>query len=124
MDPIPVEALRQEIRETMQDWGAEIRREPERFDNCFYQSFIVLSYCRMWHDWHRGAIGSKRDGAEWAKARLDSRWHGLIDRTWGERPNPEITVRQPADPRDFASTLRFVEVVLQAVNRDAAASAA
>jgi hypothetical protein len=50
VDPIPVEALRQEIVDTIRDWGQEILAETERFNNRFYQTFIVLSYCRMLHD--------------------------------------------------------------------------
>jgi predicted nucleotidyltransferase len=114
VDPIPVEILRQEIRETMNDWGQEILSDPERFNNRFYQSFIVLSYCRMLHDLYGGRVGSKRAGAEWAKANLDPSWAGLIDRTWDGRPNPAVSVRQPADPADFARTLEFVRYVIRA----------
>ena len=108
IDPIPIEALRQEILETLHRWGQEILDDPRPFNNRFYQSFIVLSYCRMLHSLHTGTIGSKRTGAEWAKAALDPSWAALIDRTWGGRPNPELSVRQPADPADFTRTLEFI----------------
>lgn len=94
------------------DWGNEILAQPERFNNRFYQGLIVLSYCRMWHDYLAGTIGSKRTGAEWAKARLAPRWWGLIDRAWATRPAPEVSVRQPADPEDFAETLELVRYVI------------
>ena len=116
VDPIPVEALRQEILETIHNWGHQILAEPERYNNRFYQSFIVLSYCRMLHDLQAGSIGSKRTGAEWAKANLDTSWAGLIDRTWAGRPNPERSVRQPADPQDFQSTLAFVGYCIEMSN--------
>jgi hypothetical protein len=114
VDPIPAGLLRREILETIGDWGREILTEPERFDNRFYQSFIVLSYCRMLHDLHNGCIQSKRAGAEWAKVVLDSSWSGLIDRAWGGRPNPSLAVRQPADPADFEKTLAFVRYAIDA----------
>lgn len=117
VDPIPVGVLRREIRETMRDWGREILSEPERFDNRFYQSFIVLTYCRMLYDLHRGSIGSKREGAEWAKATLDSCWAQLIDGAWDGRPNPSVSIRQPADPADFAKTLKFVEYAISTTAR-------
>jgi hypothetical protein len=120
IDPIPVEALRQEILATIHDWGHEILAEPERFNNRFYQSFIVLSYCRMLHDLDKGGVGSKRAGAEWAKATLDPSWAGLIDRTWDGRPNPSLSVRQPADPQDFGRTLEFVRYVIEASTQYAA----
>lgn len=108
VDPIPVQALRKEIMAIIGDWGEQILAEPEQIDNRFYQSFAVLHYCRMLHDLHTGSIGSKRAGAEWAKATMDQSWTGLIDRAWGGRPDPATSVREPADPADLRSTLEFV----------------
>ncbi len=107
VDPIPIETLRKAIMATIHDWGQVILADPEHFNNRFYQSFIVLSYCRMLHDLVEGVPGSKRAGAEWAKTHLDSSWIGLIDRTWAGRPTPEIP--RPADAKDFQYTLKFVE---------------
>lgn len=112
VDPIPVKLLRMEILDVITDWGQEILDHPENYNNRFYQTFIVLSYCRMLHDLRAGSPGSKRIGAEWAKANLDPVWIGLIDRTWSGRPNPEVSVRTPADPDDFRDTLKFVEYVI------------
>jgi hypothetical protein len=112
VDPVPAEVLRREILTTMRDWGREILKDPERFSNRFYQGFIVLSYCRMLHDLRAGRVGSKRAGAEWAKATLDPSWAGLIDRSWDTRPNPALAVRQNADPEEFARTLDFVRHVI------------
>jgi hypothetical protein len=114
VDPIPVEALRQEIMQTISGWGQEILAESEHFNNRFYQTFIVLNYCRMLHDLHTGFPGSKRAGAEWAKATLDPSWARLIARAWDGRPNPALSVRQPADPADFRSTLEFVKYAIRA----------
>jgi len=112
IDPIPVEKLRAEILATMNKWGQEILDNPDNFRNNFYQSFIVLSYCRMLHDLRRGLPGSKLAGAEWAKANLDPSWKGLIDRTWPRRINPSLSIRQPADPGDFEATLKFIKYVI------------
>lgn len=112
VDPVPEEVLRREISETIRDWGRQILAEPGHYANHFYQSFIVLSYCRMLHSLHTGRIESKRAGAEWAKANLDSSWAGLIDRTWAGRPAPEVSVRRPADPADFQSTLELVRYII------------
>jgi hypothetical protein len=117
VDPIPTELLRQDILDDMRGWGHEILTEPERFNNRFYQGFIVLNYCRMLHDLHTGRVGSKRAGAEWAKAALDPSWSGLVDRAWDCRPNPALSVRQPADPEEFDRTLEFVRHVIEASPR-------
>jgi predicted nucleotidyltransferase len=119
--PIPVEALRQEILAVINDWGKEILAEPERINNRFYQTFAVLSYCRMLHDLHAGTVGSKRAGAAWAKDNLDLAWSELIDRAWDGRPNPALSVRQPADPADLDRTLAFIKEVMRASNEFAEA---
>lgn len=36
-----------------------------------------------------------------------------IERSWAARPFPEVTVRQPADPRDLQRTLEFVRYCLK-----------
>jgi hypothetical protein len=115
VDPVPDEVLRNEILATMRDWGQEILTEPERFSNRFYQAFIVLSYCRMLHDLHKGRVQSKRAGAEWAKVNLDPAWVGLIDRAWDGRPDPASKVREPADPSEFERTLEFVRYVIDLI---------
>jgi Aminoglycoside adenylyltransferase, C-terminal domain len=120
VDPIPVATLRQEIMQTISAWGQEILAKTAHFSNRFYQTFIVLSYCRMLHDLQNGFVGSKRAGAEWAKGTLDPSWAGLIDRAWYGRPNPALSVRQPADPADFKRTLEFVEYAVRASMKYAA----
>jgi predicted nucleotidyltransferase len=112
VDAITVTALRREIYATMRDWGAYILAHPDEYNNRFYQTYLVLNYCRMLHDLRNGEPGSKRAGANWAKATLDPSWRGLIDRTWAGRPKPEISVRQPADPVDFQATLEFLRCII------------
>lgn len=121
VDPIPVAALRQEIVQNMNAWWRQIMADPETINNRFYQTFAVLHYCRVLHDLHTGFPGSKRAGAEWAKATLDPSWAGLIDRAWDGRPNPALSVRQPADPQDLKRTLEFIPYIIQASTQVAAA---
>jgi hypothetical protein len=113
VDPIPVDVLRRDIYSEITGWGNEILSNPERFNNRFYQSFIVLCYCKMLRDLINGTVESKRAGAEWAKRNLDPSWSGLIDRTWAGRPNPAVSVRQPADVSDFRLTLQFVREAIR-----------
>ncbi|GAC1379465.1 MAG: hypothetical protein NVS4B7_08930 [Ktedonobacteraceae bacterium] len=108
VDPIPVKILREKIIATIYGWGQEILNNPEHFNNRFYQGFIVLNYCRMLHDLHRGFLGSKLAGAEWAKVNLDPSWKGLIDRAWNGRDDAAVSSRQRADPQDFKATLQFI----------------
>ncbi len=116
IDPISVKLLRNEISAVITGWGQNIIDHPDRYNNRFYQSFIVLSYCRMLHDLYQGFPGSKQAGARWAKNNLDPSWSDLIDRTWDARPNPSISVRQPADAEDFEKTLNFVKYMINESN--------
>ena len=93
-----------------------ILSHPDDYNNRFYQGFIVLNYCRMLHDLQRVSPGSKLAGAQWAKAKLDPFWNGLIDRSWNGRPDPAVSVRQPADPNDFQETLEFINYCRSKVN--------
>ncbi len=112
LDPIDENDLRREIFQTVVEWGQEILAEQSRYNNRFYQGFILLSYCRMWHDLHCGCISSKRTGTEWAKQRLDTSWHDLIDKSWLTRVNPATTSRQPADSDDFRRTMEFMTLIM------------
>jgi hypothetical protein len=115
VDPISPEELCAEIRDTMREWGGQILGDPEHYENRFYQGFIVLSYCRMLHSLAIQSVASKRAGAEWARAKLDARWQGLIERSWATRPVPEVSVGTPPDPQDFTATLEFVRYALQRI---------
>ena len=120
IDPISVGVLRQAILDSINGSGEQILANSRQYQNRFYQSFIVLQYCRKLHDLHVGAAGSKRAGAEWAKKNMDQSWSGLVDRAWAGRPNPAMSVRQPADEADFKSTLEFVKEVMRLANEFAA----
>jgi predicted nucleotidyltransferase len=112
IETVMPEELKQEVRNTMREWGEELIAAPDQMNNRWYQPFAVLSYCRMLHTLDTGRVESKRAGAEWAKASLDSRWTGLIERAWNERPNPSLKVRQSADLTDFYSTVEFIRYAI------------
>jgi hypothetical protein len=57
VQPIPVNVLRREIVDTIKNWGQQILADQEKYNNRFYQGFIVLSYCRMFHDLQTGRPG-------------------------------------------------------------------
>lgn len=115
IDPIDVQSMCREIWTVINEWGQEILDDPQRYNNRFYQGFIVLSFCRMLHSLQTGIIESKVVGAAWAKRNLDPSWSGLIDGAWAGRPNPAVSVHQPADPEDFANTLKFIQCCIEEI---------
>lgn len=122
INSIPVEAFRSSILESMYHWGEQIIANPEEINNRFYQCFAVLHYCRLLHDLYTGVPGSKRAGAEWAKANLDPCWSDLIDQAWGGRPVPEVSVRTPAEPADLVRTVDFVQCIINTSKKCSQAS--
>lgn len=117
LEPIAAGALRQEMYERLQQFGRRILERPSDWSNRFYQGFIVLNFCRVLHDIHRGYPGSKRAGAAWAKEHLGPRWRALIDGAWQCRPDPAWQVRQPADPEAYAMALTLVEHIMELSTR-------
>jgi len=121
IDAIPVGVLRRAILKSINESGQSILANPAPYNNRFYQTFVVLHFCRKLHNLHTGVVGSKRAGAEWAKNHLGQSWVDLIDRAWGGRPNPSVSIRQPADEADFKNTPELVEKVKRAAVEFAAA---
>lgn len=101
----------------MREWGRDLLADPNRMDTGWYQPFVVLSYCRMLQTLETGRIESKRAGADWDQARLGPHWAGLIERAWEGRRNPDLMVRQKADPEDLQATIEFVRRALGLTTR-------
>ena len=112
IDAVSVDELRTEVLSTMHDWAQQIFADPEKMNNRWYQPFAVLTYCRMLQTLQTGRVESKPAAVRWAKASLESRWIGLIQRAWEERPDPSLKVKQKASPDDFNSTLEFIRYAL------------
>jgi predicted nucleotidyltransferase len=110
---IATDDLRREIKNTLVGWGKQLLEGPENYKNRFYQSYLVLNYCRMLHDLYEGRVDSKLAGVKWAKVNLDPRWIELIDFCWKERQDSTISVAQPANPEVFPQSLEFVAYAVE-----------
>ena len=112
IDPIPADALQQEVLQTMHDWGHEILNGQYKIENRWAQPFAALSYGRMLHTLDTGQIHSKPAAVRWAKTNLDGRWAELLERAWQERPFPTQKANQLANPDERALTLAFIRYAL------------
>jgi len=52
---------------------------------------------------------------EWGKKNLDSKWHDLIDYSWNERKDENISILQPANHKRWEETLEFAKYILRKV---------
>ena len=113
VEPTVPDELCREVAGVMQEWGAEISENPQLLENRWYQPYAVVTYCRMLYTVQSGIIISKPGAVRWGQEQLDSRWSGLIERAWLERPDPSLKSKQQADPIEARETLEFVWYVLE-----------
>jgi predicted nucleotidyltransferase len=89
IDPISPAELRQAMLELLPEWLAPMLENPPRVRTRGYQSFIVLSTCRILYTIQHGDVLSKRAAALWGEKALDRRWRPLIRGAWIGRQNHE-----------------------------------
>lgn len=111
--PIPREALETEVRQTLRDWGRSILNDPEEMTQRWYQSFAVLSLCRMAQTLETGEIKSKRAGVVWAGTNIDPRWHALIAQAWSERARATEASHRRADDELLSRTRKFLVYMME-----------
>lgn len=114
IDPVSAEDLRQAMRPILFDWYAHFLEKPVPFDSRGYQSYTVLSLCRILYTLETGQVISKQSAAEWAKQALDPRWRPLIDRALLGRQNPSLA----PEPQDVRETLAMIRFTLDLQKRD------
>jgi predicted nucleotidyltransferase len=111
IDPISPDDLRQAIIDMWPIWVTPILADPSIISKRGYQSFFVLSVCRVFYTLKYGEIISKKVAAEWAKENLDKRWIPLIERAWKGRQNPSLD----ATSEDINGTLDMMRFTLQQI---------
>lgn len=114
IDPVPPGELRDAMRTILRKWWAGFLGErAPRLQNRGYQSYAVLSMCRILYTLETGAVASKRAAADRAKTFLSADRGRLIDRAWDGRRHPG----DPARAEDVAETQEFIRETLQAADR-------
>ncbi|HET9912368.1 MAG TPA: aminoglycoside adenylyltransferase domain-containing protein, partial [Anaerolineales bacterium] len=108
VDPVLPDDLRQAIAKVLPFWFDPIFSNPSEIRKRGYQSFFVLSLCRMLYTLKYGKILPKLAAAEWGKEHLDPRWQPLIERALLGRQNPGVE----ADPEDIRETLEMMHYTL------------
>jgi hypothetical protein len=113
LDPVSPDDLRRAMLSILRGWATQILNHPNKINSRGYQSYVVLSLCRILYTLQFGDVVSKPVSARWAKETLDGQWVSLIDRAWEGRHHPEAS----ADPEDINGTLEFIRFTLEYSHR-------
>jgi predicted nucleotidyltransferase len=109
VEPVRPGELRQAARANVEDWLAPLLDEPEELHHYGYQSYCVLTMCRLLYTLETDATTSKQAAARWAKERLEPRWAALIERAWIDRQNPQSEI----PPDNIRGTLELICYILE-----------
>ena len=108
IDPVSRDELRQAVIGVLPLWADPILKDPSQISARGYQSYCVLSLCRMLYTLQEKDILSKRAAAKWALRFLDARWKPLIERAIVGRQTSWLQ----ADEEDINETLEMMRFVL------------
>jgi hypothetical protein len=119
IDPVSADDLRQVMRGVLDEWGVRLLGLPSLMNTRGYQSYVVLTLCRILYTLQHGNIASKKVAARWAQTELDEAWVGLIERAWADRQHPEGA---PA-PDNVLLTLKLIKHTIVTANPSKGSSA-
>jgi hypothetical protein len=109
VEPVSSEDLKQATLANLPGWAEPLLRNPAELAYRGYQSYTVLTLCRMLYTLEYAAIASKLVAARWAQAGLGKPFAGLIERAWLGRHNPA----ENASPEDMKGTQDFIRFTLE-----------
>ena len=109
IDPVAPDDLRQAMLKILQGWAAQILDDPAQLKRRGYQSYTVLSLCRILYTLENGGVVSKSAAARWAQETLGERWAPLIEQSWEGRHHPELEASAEA----VNGTLEFIRYSLE-----------
>jgi hypothetical protein len=109
IDPVAPKELQNAMRTILRKWWAGFLDDrSDRLRNRGYQSYAVLSMCRILYTLQTGSVASKRAASDWARQFLSAERTRLIDRAWDGRHHPGLQ----AAPEDIAQTQDFIRETL------------
>ena len=108
IDHVSSDDLKRAIVDIMNGWIKGFLNNSGVLESSGYQSYTVLTLCRILYTFKHGTIVSKPVAADWAKEYLDAQWKSLIERAWIGRQNPSI----PADQEDIKATQEMIKYAL------------
>lgn len=109
IDPVTPRELKQAMLPALNGWAAHILDHPKEIRHRGYQSYTVLTLCRILYTLQFGDVASKPKSASWVKETTGEKWQTLIDHAWEGRHYPQM----PADRENIRQTLDFIKYTLE-----------
>ena len=109
IEHVSPDELKQANFATLKEWFRPLLDHPSELANCGYQSYYVLTLCRILYTLEHGAIVSKQVAAYWAQKKLGDPWTDLIERACAGRHNPDTK----AQAVDVSGTMDFIRYTLE-----------
>jgi hypothetical protein len=107
LDEVTPEDLRNAMPRVLNELASRILDDPGQIARQGYQSYTVLSVCRILYTLQFGAVVSKPVAAKWARETLG--YAQLINRAWIGRQHPE----RAATTEDIDGTLALIRQSLR-----------
>ena len=114
IDPISPDDLRQASQTVLQVWWAGMVDDPTRLQSQGYQSYAVLTMCRVLYLFRNGVVVAKPIAARWAQEELGEPWASLIERAVEGRRHPQLA----AQSDEVKATQNFIRYTLERTQRD------
>lgn len=111
IDPVSPHELRLAVADVLPLWADPILKDPSLLHSRGYQSYCVLTLCRMSYTLRNGKVLSKPAAASWALDSLDPGWKPLIERAMAGRQQPNLD----AAPEDVQGTLEMMRHFLRQI---------
>jgi predicted nucleotidyltransferase len=109
IDPVSPIDLRRAMLSVLSGWATRMLDTPKQLKTRGYQSYVVLSLCRILYTLQHGAVVSKPGAARWVQQSMHQRWAPLIEQAWEGRHNPDL----PAPAEDVDATLAMIRYTLE-----------
>ncbi len=97
IDPVPADDMRRAVIDLMDQWWGSMRNDPAPSQRRGYQTYAVLTMCRILYTLEFGAVVSKPIAARWVRDELGEQWSGLIERALAWTKDLQQTVDEDAE---------------------------
>jgi hypothetical protein len=109
IDPVTPTALKKAMLPALSGWATYLLNHPQEIRHRGYQSYIVLTLCRILYTLQSGDVVSKLKSANWAKEAIGGTWKPLIEDAWEGRHASQM----PPDPDAIRQTQDFIKYTLE-----------